>query len=131
MFNTVVVEITKYLGGNTDNKTLDEYGVHLLNDYVGTFASDRIPILQDGQCAIVNLDSTGQPGSHWVAIYHEGKTHFYDSFGRQADTIISGDYIESPDFDAEQTMIEMNCGSYSMAWLYCFERFGKDYAMTI
>ena len=131
MYDKVVKEIIKYLPGETSNTDLDEYGTVLLSDYIGAYPSDRIPFLSNGQCVIVNLDATGQPGSHWVAIYHQDKNYVYDSFGRDTASILPLRNYEDADDDAEQHILETNCGARCLAWLFCFERYGKDYAMTI
>lgn len=53
----------------------------------GVFSRDEIPPEDPGrleECAIVNLSSLDQPGTHWVAYYKFGKTrkvYYYDSFG--------------------------------------------------
>lgn len=53
----------------------------------GVFSRDEIPA-EDPQrlreCAVVNLSSLEQPGTHWVAYYkfqQEQRVYYYDSFG--------------------------------------------------
>lgn len=52
---------------------------------VGVFACDQIPRrLALPACVIINLDTSTLPGSHWVALYIDGKSrgYFFDSYGR-------------------------------------------------
>ena len=107
--------------------------------FKGVFASDKIPILNDLQpYAILNLDSSKQPGSHWIAIAKtNNETMIYDSFGRQTSKIIknlifsgNGRIIES-DRDIEQKIIETDCGARSLAWLIFFDKFGVEKAKLI
>ena len=129
-FHKIVKLITEDLKDNTDNITLDIYGRVLLRQYKGTFASDQVPVMNDGDSCIINLDRAGQPGSHWIGLYRQDKKNYiYDSFGRTGilDTL-DGVYTED---DAEQHVDELNCGSFSLAWLWGFERFGRDFAMSI
>src|SRR5258708_1586150 len=56
-------------------------------EFVGVFASDRLPSLhnkQDTIKLIVNLDDSSLPGSHWVAIYRRGgNAYYFDTFGHE------------------------------------------------
>ena len=58
---------------------------------MGVFPSDRIPDLSVITCKrayalIVNLDKSGWPGSHWVALYlpkrHNAIAEYFDSYGQ-------------------------------------------------
>lgn len=52
--------------------------------FVGIFPSDQLPeIKQFPSILIANVDSSTQPGSHWVAFYftRDKKGEFYDSYG--------------------------------------------------
>jgi len=131
-YNKVLQIVNEYIPSTTSNYELDEYGYKLLKNYVGTYPSDKIPNLKNGECCIVNLDKSGMAGSHWTAIYHYKKNnYFYDSFGRRSITILNIETVEDPDYDAEQDINELNCGARSLSFLWCFENYGKDYAMTI
>ena len=61
--------------------------------YKETFPSDKIPKLTDeSPYAILNLDKSTEPGSHWIAICKNPKnntTLVYDSFGRKGSTILN------------------------------------------
>ena len=51
----------------------------------GVFLLDTLPKKSNKkECAIVNFDKSGGPGTHWVAWYKNGKTRIYfDSYGVQ------------------------------------------------
>ena len=110
--------------------------------YKGTFPSDKIPKLTDkSPYAILNLDKSTEPGSHWIAIAKHPKnnnTLVYDSFGRKGSTIIksltysgNGEIINSDLKDNEQKIEETNCGSRVIAWLVIVEKYGWNSAKLI
>ena len=107
--------------------------------FKGVYPSDKIPKLNDlSPYAILNLDTSKEPGSHWVAIAKKGDhTYLYDSFGRSDTQIIpnleySGNgKIINTDNDAEQKVTEMDCGARSIAFLVFFDKWGEDLAMLI
>lgn len=136
--------VSKFLnnGSTTYDSELMRAGKHYLgSDFRGVFPSDKIPSLKHGECAIVNLDRSNMPGSHWTAFYRHGKlTIIYDSFGRPVSTLFKNlkfgsgkkiDFIESQDYDAEQKPEENNCGQNSLAFLMFIKRYGVDKAMKI
>lgn len=107
--------------------------------FKGIFASDKIPKLSTlAPYCILNLDRSGEPGSHWVALakYNKGAM-LYDSFGRDDTTIIkdlrfsgNGKIIDTQS-DAEQTLIQQNCGARCIAWLLVFHDLGAESAKLI
>lgn len=108
--------------------------------FKGVFASDKIPRLSSvSPYCILNLDRTGEPGSHWVALAKcKGGAMFYDSFGRDDTTIINnlrfsgnGKIVDSDKKDVEQNMKETNCGARCIAWLLVYNDLGEDYAKLI
>ena len=77
----IVGDDTTYLG------QLERIGKQLFGKlFHGVYAADDIPNLSSAHpYAILNLDKTSEPGSHWVSIAHlekGGDILFYDSFGR-------------------------------------------------
>ena len=130
---------------HTGNKTtyldqLNGIGNKLLGvKFAGVYPSDKIPILNDlKKYAILNLDTSKEPGSHWVAIAkNEDDTYIYDSFGRCHTKIIKGlvysgnGRIINCDLDAEQHIKETNCGARSLAWLCLFDIWGVNVAKLI
>ena len=39
----------------------------LQHDYIGTYSKDNVPILENNQSAIVNLDDPLGKGTHWIS----------------------------------------------------------------
>lgn len=110
--------------------------------FKGVFPSDRIPKLNDlSPYAILNLDTSEEPGSHWVAIAkhpNKDKTLLYDSFARKGSKIIksleysgNGRIIDSDLKDKEQKIEETNCGGRCLAYLVVVEKYGWDAAALI
>ena len=64
---------------------LSEYAKRLgIEHFRGVFMRDTLPkIPHHKECGILNLNTSQQPGSHWVAYYKDGKRRIYfDSFGQ-------------------------------------------------
>ena len=132
--NNYTGDTTTYL------KQLNGIGKKLLGvKFKGVYPSDKIPKLNDlSPYCILNLDSSKEPGSHWVALAKNGKDSIlYDSFGRHNNEIIpdlkfsgNGRIIDT-DRDAEQKILETNCGARCLAWLWIFENFGAKTAKMI
>ena len=106
--------------------------------FKGVFAKDQkwySPSEDEGKWyAIVNLDSSGQGGSHWIGIAYEKHTGlmFYDSFGRNSRRIFPSQYqFLNTDPDAEQHMKEENCGQRCLAWLKLYHDYGPEAALGI
>ena len=55
-------------------------------NFRGVFMRDSLPSkIKSNECGIVNLDSSKNSGTHWVAYYKKGKQCIYfDSFGLPA-----------------------------------------------
>jgi hypothetical protein len=119
------------------------------NKYKGTFSSDTLPKLSKTKpYAIVNVDTSKQPGSHWVACCHttsktgsgdsgraQDRMLIYDSFGRTTKSLMKNVYkkyktIDS-DHDVEQKDSEQNCGSRCIAFLMVCSELGPDFAALI
>ena len=99
--------------------------------FQGVFAADEMTVprmLLDKQCCICNLSPRSSVGSHWIALAQDGDDLLvYDSFGR---VVADGDVLHSED-DAEQSLLEMNCGQRCLAWLCIFQKFGRQAALHI
>ena len=99
--------------------------------FQGVFAADEMTVprmLLDKQCCICNLSPRSSGGSHWIALAQDGDDLLvYDSFGR---VVADGDVLHSED-DAEQSLLEMNCGQRCLAWLCIFQKFGRQAALHI
>jgi len=138
IYKKVVKEIEYVLGTNgiTNSGQLTDLGKKLFGKlYRGTFAVDRLPKLKHNESCIINLDSSGQSGSHWVGVYKYTDVYLiYDSFGRKTNEILPSlkhlKYIDS-DYDREQRMIQQNCGQRSCSWIYCCYLLGPNSALKI
>ena len=123
---------------STYGSDLERVAIKMMgSQFKGVFPSDKIPRLNALKpYAILNLDRSDQPGSHWIAIaFSNGKTYVYDSFGRKSSRIIPtlthGRGIVDSDYDAEQDVLEENCGPRSLAWLLFFNAMGAKNAILI
>jgi hypothetical protein len=136
-YDYILNNISHKLVGNTTTylDTLNDIGIKLFDDkFIGVFPSDKIPILNNNQYVILNLDKSGQAGSHWVAVVkHNNKAYLYDSFGRKASKIIpslikSGNgIIVNTELDKEQLETEYDCGSRAITSLLVMDLFGIEY----
>lgn len=115
---------------STTNFELDKFAKKSgMSKYVGTFSSDQIPEMEDGESCIVNLDDSSKGGSHWVALYKDGDNLIvYDSFGRSSKKILKSVHhsgngkVKDTDYDVEQKDEEDNCGQRSLsALIYCYK----------
>ncbi len=121
----------KYGKKETDSDKLNLIGKRLFsNKFVGVFSKDKIPRMKSGQYAIINLDDSGQPGSHWVSLVKSRKKYvIYDSFGRNTTNILPNfqkgyGKIMNTENDVEQSRAEENCGQRSLASLCVYDNFG-------
>lgn len=84
------------MSGPLSNFDIDDIMKKYGNRYLGTIAHDEIisKVLPNIQplsegCFIMNLDNHNLPGSHWIAVYFDGKNKkeidYFDSFGRNPD----------------------------------------------
>ena len=111
----------------TDANELFNAGKLLLGDsFIGVFPMDKIPPLRKNTGVIVNLDTSKQKGSHWIAIFKflNGKTLVYDSFGRDLTKYIKvkGKAVDTSDREQRDPSIgdknrETNCGQRSLSFL--------------
>lgn len=136
IYNRILKIVEKSIGhdGSTFNGELDNYAKFMIPKWRGVYAADQIPKLKKGESAIINLDDSDEPGSHWVSIYQSTKLIVYDSFGRKTSKILPSAMKFKPidaDYDAEQSKKEANCGQRSMAWLILLTRWSEKLAMEI
>lgn len=142
LYNKILQDIVKPISGDKTTYLNEILGIgkKLLGiKFKGVYPSDKIPKLNDlSPYAILNLDTSKESGSHWVAIAKYGnKTYLYDSFGRKDTQIIpnlefSGNgRIINTDNDIEQNINQMDCGARSLAWLLFFDKFGSKCALLI
>ena len=63
------------------NLKIDEMLKNNVN-YIGTSSKDNVPILKNNQSAIINLQDSNLPGSHWVSYCKRNdKIFYFDSYG--------------------------------------------------
>ncbi len=94
----------------TTQQQLKTLGKKLFPGWRGVFAKEGAMPSSGYWISITGTRTSG--GIHWLA-HCDGTT--YDSFGREAYGDLSG--------NAEQAMLETNCGQRSLAWLWvCFTR---------
>lgn len=138
------------------NDIVKEWGRHALNDievtnigrqllgnkYRGTFPQDRAPFTNRSKYFIINVDKSGFPGSHWVAIYQDNnKTMYvYDSFARPSKRLLphlydkakaNGYKLINANRGPDQCKKTNICGPISLAFLKATEMFGIDAARHI
>ena len=142
LYKDTLANVEKYYTGDktTYLKELEGAGKKLLGvKFKGVYPSDKIPKLNDlSPYCILNLDSSKEPGSHWVSLAKNGKDSIlYDSFGRRNTEIIpdlkfsgNGRIIDT-DRDSEQKIQETNCGARCLAWLWIFDKYGANIAKMI
>ena len=144
IYNKILTEVAYPLLGNktTYLSDLTKVGKKMLGSkYLGTFSSDQIQKLTPSQpYSILNLDTSKESGSHWIAVALDTKTNktvAYDSFGRSNIKIIpalsksdNGSIVDT-DRDVEQDILETDCGARSIAFLLLFDSFGVDIAKMI
>lgn len=134
-YNKVLKLIKTWLGNTTTyGDDVERVGKKMFGKkFKGVFSSDNFPKIKTGYM-IVNMDKSTEMGSHWVA-FAADKTGYniYDSFGRSTHKIfpnIGGRFNESKR-DAEQSVLQNDCGQRCLAWLYVWDQFGKKMAMSI
>ena len=98
-----------------------------IKGYAGCFSDDTIPDLDNKEGCVVNLQSAGEPGTHWCAIKRFGKTiYHFDSLGFPADQPIV-EYADDQDLKIKSKYIRLQqdnshyCGHYCLLFLLCVE----------
>lgn len=130
----------------TTDKQLQAHGKRIFKQsFVGVFPRDTFPFdkLRPGDKGIINTDTSGLPGTHWVGIArglrHPDKVYVYDSFGRKnlikpstVQPLPRGARLVAVDpSDAEQREAEDNCGQRCLAWLMVYDQCGEYLADLI
>ena len=111
----------------TNIQLLEESKKLKLKNFRGVFMRDEIKKLipKKQECGILNLNTSKQPGSHWVCWYKNGdKKYYFDSYGVIPPTEIVN-YLKSPiirNTTQLQSFSQTNCGQYC---LYVLDRLCK------
>ncbi len=130
---------SKYGNKETNSIQLHKIGKRMFGKkFRGVFASNEIEIMKSGEYAIVNLDDSSKPGSHWVGLVKcRGRSYIYDSFGRKTYKILpeliqsgNGVILETEN-DPEQEMIQEDCGQRSLSFLKVYDKYGWQAAKFI
>ena len=137
-FNELKDRIIKIWGNKAlyDNQITD-IGQQLLGKkYVGTFPIDRVPLSGSDKYMIANVDGSGFPGSHWVAVFLKGDTiYVYDSFARKSKKLLKPLHDKAKKY--KKNIIDINaksdqknhteiCGAISLSFLYIVHKYGID-----
>jgi len=141
IYNSKLKILENLIGNDTTwLHELDKAGKKLFGTkFSGVYPSDKIPKLTKSKCyCILNLDKSGEPGSHWIALAKvKDKIMFYDSFGRKGEKLIptlklsgNGKIIDTQ-LDKEQKVLQTNCGARCLAWLWVFDECGSKVAYLI
>ena len=153
-YNKILKSVKKRVGGKTTYLgQLDKAGKDIFGSrFHGVYPSDKIPKLTDRKpYAILNLDRSDEPGSHWIALakvidnrgvaslqgYARANSIVYDSFGRHHTKIIpsllySGNgKLISTDDDQEQHIMATDCGARSISWLEFLDKYGAENSLLI
>ena len=143
LYNRILNELVIPLVGKnvTYSDQLNDIGKKLLNEkFSGIYSCNNIPLLtRTKKYAIVNVDNSNQPGSHWVAVCKiNGKTYHYDSFARDNKKLMpslsksgNGKIVNVDISDAEQKVIEDSCGARCIAFLLFVDAYGMKYGKYI
>ena len=139
VFNKYKKQMISVLGNKvTIDSQLTTVGKHLFGPlYVGTFSQSYKPKAKPSkQMFIINVDTKGMPGTHWVAVFKNGKTYYmYDSFGRRSHRLLpvfsGGRLVIDSDRDAEQHPSTDICGPLWLAWLSTVKDLGIRNALKV
>lgn len=88
---------------------------------------------KNNSCFIANLDSIGEPGSHWIAGVNVGpKTILYDSFGRSVKLkSLKNRRVSYTEPDKEQKIIDSDCGARCIAALLVYYHNGLESYLSL
>ena len=96
----------------------------------GCYPCDEIPVYASPYAVIVNTDNSSLPGSHWILLYVTEKVYFFDSFGRNYDSLMfNRDFVENitkiigdkkSEFSPKmvQSLLGDTCGQFCMFYLF-------------
>jgi hypothetical protein len=106
--------------------------------WAGAYAVDKIPIKKYNYIHyfIVNTDKSNEAGTHWVAVVlHKQNCYIYDSFGRKTENILKplvgmlnkkSIHFTDSNYTKEQHGDTQICAQLCIAFLLCFDQFGRD-----
>ncbi len=98
-----------------------------IHHFRGIFMRDNLPNRQrplKNECAIINLDTTSGPGTHWTAYYKKDKdVYYFDSYGNLPPPIELIMYLGSDcniyyNYKTYQRYGTVICGQLCLKFLY-------------
>lgn len=139
LYNDELKKVQKIVGtGLTYSTDLNKTAKKMFGSkFNGVYAADQVNQLQKDGYFIFNLDKSNQPGSHWIAVIkNDSGIMVYDSFGRSSKQIIPNIYVithnvKDTEHDAEQKILEENCGARALAFLEVYHKHGPEIASMI
>ena len=79
---------------------------------LGIFAADTVPTTVNlPACYIANTDPISKPGTHWIAVFLDGKKEFFDSYGRPPPAKCAYNTVRI------QGPLSSTCGQYCLYYL--------------
>jgi hypothetical protein len=100
---------------------------HKIKKFRGVFMIDTLPKKSNNiECGIVNLDTSNNSGTHWVAYYkNKNKSYYFDSFGvdppGELKNYLNTEIISST-FQIQKFNTN-NCGYYCLLVLKLMEKY--------
>jgi len=142
IFNEYKNQIINQIGNKiTTNDQLNVLAHKLIGvRFKGVFSVDTIPLHKNGMY-IINNQSAGMPGEHWVAVLVTvKKVYIFDSFGRKSKALLPiliksakliNKKVVDTDYDVDQTISSAVCGQLSISWLLVAKQLGISNALKV
>ena len=145
VFNKHKRKLIKLMGTkSTTDSQLNTVGNALFGrQYIGTYSQDNLKFnkIKNKSMAIINTDTQGKGGTHWVALYFTPKTvYIWDSYGRSSRVLLpiftkqlstrKLKFIDS-DPDVDQSKRSEICGQICMSILLTINEVGVRNAMKV
>ena len=82
----------------------------MIPDFRGVFMRDTLPNNpREKECGVLNLNTSRESGSHWVAFYKDGgKRIYFDSFGQVVPLELQKYLKTSKEFSEDKPVIQQN-----------------------
>ena len=94
------------------NVELSSYAKQLeISCFRGVYMRDELPTkVREKECAVVNLNTSRLPGSHWVCYYKDGRQQriYFDSFGQITPIEIQKYLKTKSEFATDADVIQRN-----------------------
>jgi hypothetical protein len=104
------------------------------SNFLGVFPRDLLPQVKKVPCsAVINTDSSREPGQHWIAFYVDEKRvcTFFDSYGRRPSEFNLDSYFQSFSLEIKyndqqiQSVKSSSCGHFCIFFILlksrCYE----------